>query len=274
MLPQVVTNVLITIMSGALGMSCTPFTLATTKISLVMQVGYYLPFAVGSGVFTAVGSGLISTLTPTLSVARWIGYLIIQGGQGMGFQMPILAVRNFVEKDVSAATSLVVFAQNLSGAVFLSLGGVIFNNQLRHGLATYAPDADVTAVIAPGAAASDVRNAVAANLLPGVILAYSKSYDHVMYLGIGAACGAFVSAFGMGWVRLKKESAEGGRLNISPCRQIAQDENIFTFTINVVTSSTKYSSIVIIIRLVNLNRTIINEDMKIWASICDRLYTL
>lgn len=48
-------------------------------------------------------------------------------------------------------------------------------------------------------------NAVPANLLLGVLLAYSKSFGHVMYLAMGAACGAFVSAFGIGWVRLKKD---------------------------------------------------------------------
>jgi hypothetical protein len=172
---------------------------------IVGRVGYYLPFAVGSGVFTAVGSGLITTLTPTSTVGVWVAYQIIQGRQGMGFQMPILAAQNSARKgEVSVATALVVFSQNLSGPVFLSLAQVIFSNQLRHGLAIDAPGVNPEALIAAGASASDVRAAVPVALLPGVLLAYSKAFDHVMYLATGAACGTFLSAIGMGWVRLKE----------------------------------------------------------------------
>ncbi|KKK20311.1 hypothetical protein ARAM_002431 [Aspergillus rambellii] len=190
MLPQIITNMILTIVTGA----------------LVGRVGYYMPFALASGVFTALGSGLITTVTPTSSVAHRIGYQIIQGGQGFGFQIPILAVQNGVrKKEISVAAALVVFSQNLSGAVFLSLAEVIFNNQLKHELGIYAQGVDADAVVAAGASAADVRAAVAPAFLPGVLLAYSKTFNHVMYLATGAACGAFLSATGMGWVRLRKE---------------------------------------------------------------------
>lgn len=168
-----------------------------------------MPFALASGVFTAVGSGLLTTLTPTSTTGKWIGYQIIQGGQGMGFQIPILAVQNGVKKEeVSVAVALVVFSQNLSGSVFLSLAQVIFSNQLRHELGVYAPDVNADAVVAAGASAAGVHDSVPRALLPGVLMAYSKSFDHVMYLATGAACGAFVTALGMGWVRLNNEKPD------------------------------------------------------------------
>ncbi|KAK3944445.1 major facilitator superfamily domain-containing protein [Diplogelasinospora grovesii] len=194
MLPQIITNMIITILTGA----------------LVGRVGYYLPFALASGVFTSIGTGLIATLTPTSATGKRVGFQIIQGFQGLGFQIPILAVQNGVRKeDVSVASALVVFSQNLSGAVFLSLAQVIFSNQLRHFLTMHAPSLNADAVIAAGASAADVRNSVPAELLPAVRLAYSDTFDHVMYLGTGAACGAFLFAAGMGWVRInntKKDS--------------------------------------------------------------------
>lgn len=163
-----------------------------------------------SGVFTTIGAGLTTTFTPTSSLGKRIGYLIIQGaGQGMGFQIPILAVQNSAsQQESSIAAALVVFSQNLSGAIFLSLAQVIFSNQLRHTLVTYAPGVNPEVLVAAGASGSDVRSAVPAALLPGVLLAYSKAFDRTMYLAVGAACGAFVFAIGMGWVRLKKEAAE------------------------------------------------------------------
>lgn len=176
------------------------------------RVSYYLPFALASGIFTSVGTGLVTTLTPTSPSSRRIGFQILQGMQGLGFQIPILAVQNGVRKEESSiASALVVFSQNLSGAVFLSLAEVIFSNQLRYSLSTYAPSANATALIAAGASAANIRASVPVDLLPAVRLAYSKTFDHVMYLGTGAACGAFLCAMGMGWVRIntgeKQEAA-------------------------------------------------------------------
>ena len=172
------------------------------------RIGYYLPFGVASGAFTIIGSGLLTTLTPTSPTGKWIGYQILQGvGRGFGLQAPLLAVQNNSAKDeISILTGLVVFSQQLGGAVFLSLAEVIFGTGLRDNLAIYAPDANAEAVIVAGATA--FRNVVSTASVPGVLLAYSKAFDQVMYLATGAAGGAFLFAFGMGWVKIntKKET--------------------------------------------------------------------
>lgn len=169
------------------------------------RIGYYLVFAIAGGILTSLGSGLVTTFTPTTAVGVWIGYQILQGaGRGIGFQMPVVAVQNHSSKEqVSVATALVVFSQNLGGVVFLSLAQVIFASNLRHGLAAYAPEVDAEAVIVAGA--TGARSSVSAGSLPGVLLAYSKAFDHVMALGTGAAGGAFLFAFGMGWMSIKKK---------------------------------------------------------------------
>ena len=121
----------------------------------------------------------------------------------MGIQMPIVAVQNNCSREeVSIVNALAVFSQNLGGAVFLSLAQVVFAADLRHGLATYAPEVNPEVVIVAGAAG--VRSAVAVASLPGVLLAYSKAFDHVMALATGATGGAFLTAFGMGWKSIKK----------------------------------------------------------------------
>lgn len=169
------------------------------------RIGYYLPFAVASGALTIIGSGLLTTLTPTSSTGDWLGFQILQGvGRGFGLQIPLLAVQNnSTKEDASILTALVVFSQQFGGAVFLSLGQVIFGTSLRNNLEIYAPDVNAESVIAAGATA--VRSAVSNASLPGVLLAYSKAFDHVMYLATGAAGGALVFAFGMGWVNVKEK---------------------------------------------------------------------
>ncbi|MCJ1356954.1 MAG: hypothetical protein MMC33_006950 [Icmadophila ericetorum] len=189
LLPSILGNMLFAILTGG----------------LVGRIGYYLPFGVASGVLTIIGSGLLTTLTPTSPNGKWIGYQILQGaGRGFGLQIPILAVQNNSNKgEVSILTALVVFSQQFGGAVFLSLAQVIFGTSLRHNLAFYAPDVNAEAVITAGATA--VRSAVSAASLPGVLLAYTKAFDHVMYLTTGAAGGALLFAFGMGWVKMNEK---------------------------------------------------------------------
>ncbi|MCJ1378823.1 hypothetical protein MMC17_001922 [Xylographa soralifera] len=190
LLPSILGNILFAILTGR----------------LVGRLGYYLPFGVASGVLTIIGSGLLTMLTPTTPTGDWIGYQILQGvGRGFGLLIPILAVQHSSTKeDVSILTALVIFSQLFGGAVFLSLAQVIFGTSLRSNLAIYAPDANAEAIIAAGATA--VRNAVPASSLPGVLLAYSKAVDQVMCLSTGVAGGALLSAFGMGWISIKKKT--------------------------------------------------------------------
>lgn len=172
------------------------------------RIGYYLPFAVAGGLLATLGVGLTSTFTPTTATGIWIGYQIIQGaGRGLGFQTPIIAIQNNVpSKQISTASAMPVFFQTLSGAISLSLGQVVFSDRLRHGLDSYAPEVNADIVIMAGA--TGVRAAVPPVSLPGVVLAYSKAFDNVMYLGVGLAGGQFLFAFGMGWINIKKKPAE------------------------------------------------------------------
>jgi hypothetical protein len=151
----------------------------------------------------------MSTITPTSAVGTWVGYQIIMGiGRGLGFQVPIIAVQNNSRKEeVSIVNALVVFAQNLGGAVFLSLDQIIFSSGLRHYLKVNAPEIDPQVVITAGA--TGIREVVPAASLPGVLLAYSKSVDRVLYLGTGAAGCALLAAFGMGWMSIKKKDESG-----------------------------------------------------------------
>ncbi|KAL4738264.1 major facilitator superfamily domain-containing protein [Aspergillus similis] len=201
LLPSIVGSMLFAVISGI----------------LVGRVGYYLPFAVASGALTMLGTGLLITLTPTTAVARWVGFQILQGvGRGLGLQIPLIAVQNNTPKEqISIATALVVFSQNFGGAIFLALAQVVFSTGLQSGLSNHAPQIDATEIIAAGAAA--VRKIVPADALDGVLLAYNMAIVHVMYLATASAGVALISAFGMGWVSLRKgqekkepEQAESG----------------------------------------------------------------
>lgn len=196
MLPSVLSQLVSTVSSGA----------------LVGRLGYYLPWIVASSTLSAVALGLLSTLTPTTSVGKWIGYQILLGfSRGLGMQMPLIAVQNSINpKFVAVAMALVTFGQTFGGAVFLAIGETILSNQLRVNIPKYAPGVNAAAVIAAGGSGPAVRAAVGSNDpvgLANTLLAYAKSVDAVYWFAAGAAGLMFCVSWGMGWKDIRKKDA-------------------------------------------------------------------
>ncbi|TVY51983.1 Efflux pump mlcE [Lachnellula cervina] len=171
---------------------------------LVGRLGYYMPWAITSGVLSAIGSGLLATFTPTTSTGTWIGFQIIGAvGRGCGMQMPIIAVQNVIpSKQTSVGMSIIAFCQTLGGAMFLSFAQTGFNTGLKEALHQYAPEVSAEAVAAAGA--TGFRHIIPAPSVPGVIHAYSQAINHVFYIAAGAAAASFVASWGIGWKSIKK----------------------------------------------------------------------
>ncbi|KAH0837408.1 putative HC-toxin efflux carrier TOXA [Fonsecaea pedrosoi] len=178
-----------------------------TAGKLVQIVGYYTPWALLGCVLTSIGSGLMTTFTPSTGAGPWIGYQILAGmGRGSVVQMPLTAIQNLLPpKEVSIATSQIFFWQYLGGAIFLAVAETIFTNSLRSSLRTYVPGINPESVIDVGAAA--VRSSVPHSQLEGVLRAYNHALVSTFYIAVGASSAAFLTSFGMGFQRLpKKES--------------------------------------------------------------------
>ncbi|KAL2215155.1 putative MFS multidrug transporter [Thermoascus aurantiacus ATCC 26904] len=177
---------------------------------LVEKLGYYPPYILVGSVVNAVADGLLSTFKPDTSTGKWIGYKILSGfGQGVGLQMPIVAVQNTLPPPlIPVAMALVMFSSTFGGSLFLSFSQTILTNSLRSLIAQYAPAVNAETVIAAGA--TGVQAAVPANDLPGVLVAYSHSTDRVFYLCAGAAVACFIFSWGMGWkdIRTKKQVSQ------------------------------------------------------------------
>ncbi|KAG0646296.1 Efflux pump, partial [Hyphodiscus hymeniophilus] len=153
---------------------------------LVGRLGYYLPFAIGSGALAAVGTGLLTTVDAHTSTEKWMFYQIIAGvGRGMGLQMPIVAVQNLLRHELQT----------------IGLAATIFQNSLSTNIHKYAPDVNVQAVL--GAGVTGFRQLLSPASLPSVTHAYVKSVDNVFYLITSAALVAFITAWGMGWKSVK-----------------------------------------------------------------------
>ncbi|KAH7397605.1 MFS multidrug transporter [Cadophora sp. MPI-SDFR-AT-0126] len=192
---------------------------------LVTRLGYYLPWAIASGALATIGTGLLTTLSPTTSAVRWIFFQIIAGaGRGMGLQMPVIAVQTSLPpSSISLGVTAVIFAQQLGPALFLSLAQTILSSTLESSLPAALTKLSDTANIPTSpmyieniidAGATGFRNVVSGKEVGAVVSAYCEAVDRIFYMGTGAAGCAFLVALGMGWRSVKigreKEDMRGG----------------------------------------------------------------
>jgi hypothetical protein len=192
----------------------------------VGKLGYYLPWAFGSGIITAIGNGLISTFSPTTTVAQFIGYQIITGaGRGLGMQavstpllsqhsvantpQGLIAIQNATTPAlVPVAMAMMIFTQNFAISVIVVLSNTIFAQTLTNVLPQYAPSVSAQAALEAGSDAGAVRHLVNGHEaeLNGVLLAFSESLRNIFYFLVGISAVGVVVSLGMGWVDVRKKA--------------------------------------------------------------------
>lgn len=100
--------------------------------------------------------------------------------------------------------ALLIFSQLFGGALFLSFAQTAFTNGLIKYVTIYAPGVSAETVIAAGAGASAIQQAVPKAALKGVLEAYNTSINHVFYLAAASAAAMFIFCWGLGWKSIKK----------------------------------------------------------------------
>ncbi|KAK3371084.1 major facilitator superfamily domain-containing protein [Lasiosphaeria ovina] len=202
---------------------------------LTQSTGYYLPMAIIGPCISAVGYGLLSTLSPTTPTARWIGYQILYGvGSVFGSSSPYTAVQNLVPlHQVPQAMAIVLTVQTLGSSVWLIIANVIFNSSLRSLLQEkasvigLAPDFVIFSAGARGVHSLGLSGAA----LQALLESYATSVDRVMYLGVGLAAGALLFCWGLGWhniLEIKEKEAlrdkrEAGAVGKQARRRMGMD---------------------------------------------------
>ncbi|KAJ5326635.1 hypothetical protein MYU51_014499 [Penicillium brevicompactum] len=178
---------------------------------IVTIIGYYAPFMILGTVFIAIGYGLMTRFHPDTPKSIWIGYQIIAGaGVGFGMQQPMIAVQVVLDMvDVPTGTAIIVFAQTLGGALFVSIGNNVFSNKLVENLAKYAPHLDPAVVIRAGA--TSLARVVDKADLAGVRLAYSDAITQTFMVCAAVAAISVLGALVVEWKSVKgKNLAAGG----------------------------------------------------------------
>ncbi|KAK4230683.1 major facilitator superfamily domain-containing protein [Podospora fimiseda] len=170
----------------------------------VSVVGYVTPPAViGSAIGTA-GLGLMTLLNANTTTAQWVGYQILaSAGFGISIQQGFSAVQTVLdEDDMAIGTAAVVASQSLGGAIFLSVGNSVFQNQLiKASHAELLPGLDIKRVIDAGAAS--FRRLIPDDELPIVLHVYNDALRMVFMVGIPLGVLAAVISCFIEWKSVK-----------------------------------------------------------------------
>lgn len=172
--------------------------------AFTQRVGYYVPSMLASASIMAIGSGLLSTFTTTTGPSYWIPYQFLVGfGVGFGMQTVQLAVQTILPpEDIPIGISLTFFAQQLGGAVFVSVGQTILNTLLIDRLSGI-PGLDADEIIESGA--TSLVETVSSQYLDTVNGAYNFACTRIFLAAMALALAQLVCALLMEWKNIKKQ---------------------------------------------------------------------
>jgi MFS family permease len=171
---------------------------------LVTKTGYFNPPALMGPIVATIGCGLLTTLRVDTSTAKWVGFEILTAtGVGMTIQQGIIAVQAVLPLEVvPIGTALVLFAQSLSGSIFVSVGSSLLRNELSTGLSeARLPGVNITEILSVGA--TEVRDKVPVEHLAQFLVLYNSSLQKTFILAIPLAALGFFAASLMEWRSLK-----------------------------------------------------------------------
>lgn len=170
---------------------------------LTQKIGYYAPFMIMGPAVAAIGEGLLTTFTPTTGSPHWIGFQFLTGfGIGLGMQSPGLAVQTTLPKeDISMGVSITFFAQQLGGAIFVSVGQTILSTVLVDKLSGL-PGLDPKIIVNTGA--TELHRVVPSQYFGKVVDAYNYAVTRIFYCALGLALAQLVAGLCVEWRSIKK----------------------------------------------------------------------
>ncbi|KAJ4299510.1 hypothetical protein N0V90_004755 [Kalmusia sp. IMI 367209] len=172
---------------------------------LVQRIGYPAPFMVLSAVIFSVGTGLVTTWPVNVHHSVWIGYQFLIGfGVGIGMQQPSMNAQIVLSKeDNPTGVSLMMFAQNFGGAIFLSVAQSVFTDELARQLTKISElHLSKSEIVEMGA--TNIRKMVPPQLLSVFLECYRVAIRNAIYVALGLACFSLVGAVLVEWKSIKK----------------------------------------------------------------------
>lgn len=213
------------------GVHMIPYIAANALFSLlagifVTKIGYFSPPAIVGCAISVAGSALLSTLQVNTASPKWIGYeIIVSVGLGIAIQQGFIAVQTVLPLDrLPMGTAAVTCFQSLGGAVFISVGNSVVQNDLvNEADASPITGVDIHAVVAAGA--TQFRSFVPEAALPALLGVYNHALQRTFIAAIATSGLALLAALGLEWksVRAEKVATDDTSENVGKYSQNSED---------------------------------------------------
>lgn len=176
---------------------------------LTSKIGYYTPFMIAGSILAPIGTGLLTTLTPSTANGAIIGFQVLTGfGIGLGIQQSMLAAQTVLpRRDGPQGSSLMILCQMLGGSIFASVAQSVLEQKLVANIETLrVPGLDVTAIVNTGA--TTVKELVPAAYYPQFLAAYSHAITSALTVSVATACLSLFGALAMEWKSTKNSKTK------------------------------------------------------------------
>lgn len=175
--------------------------------AFTQKIGYYTPSMILCPCVMSIGQGLLTTFKPDTGSSHWIAYQFLVGfGLGLGIQSGGLAVQATLPKEeIPTGLSITFFAQQLGGAIFVSVGQAVLSGRLVERLSD-VPGLETINLVETGA--TELKNMVSSQYVPRVSEAYNYAITRIFFVGVGLALGQLVCALCIEWKSIKPKKAE------------------------------------------------------------------
>ncbi|KAF5604682.1 major facilitator superfamily transporter [Fusarium pseudocircinatum] len=192
------------------GIYTIPLVLSLVVASIIsaaftQRIGYYVPSMLICPCIMAIGEGLLTTLKPDTGSSHWIAYQFLVGfGLGLGMQTSGLAVQATLSKDdIPIGISITFFAQQLGGAIFVSVGQTVLNGLLAKHLSDI-PNLTPKKIVDAGA--TELNKIVPAEYMPLVKDAYNIAITRIFFVSLALTLAQLICALGVEWKSIKPKA--------------------------------------------------------------------
>lgn len=157
-----------------------------------------------------IGEGLLTTWNVDTPFSQWVGYQAMVGiGIGFGQQQPMIAIQTLLPRhEIPSGTAVIQLLQTLSGAVFISVGQSVLQNELLRNLKAVLPNANFDASVLTTVGATQVRDLVPPEDLPAVLEAYNDALTRTYLVAVVLSSLTIFGSLAMEWKNVAKPKAQ------------------------------------------------------------------
>lgn len=169
---------------------------------LTGKLHYYQPFMLLGAVLLTVGSGLLTTLSPSAPAATWlVGEILAGTGAGLGSPLPLLAVQDALPSgDVPIGYTVVLTASYLGSSIALAIAQAVFASRLKHDILLQLPEVDPNAIVNAGA--TDLKNLIPGRLYEQGLQLFNMAMTQSWYMSVLLAGVSVFLVFGFKWKKM------------------------------------------------------------------------